>query len=624
MRLPLDHFAGLAEPRDGLPFSPLQLVVDAAGSSGNYSIFASKPLEVLLEFKWESFVRWRFIKQTAVFLFHCVLITVFNLTLAGSWNQEIPRLTRDEFLGLDGGPVYWGVILLWLYATVSSLLKLRVEMLQLFASGMREYFFDVWNVLDLFYSLGQLTINVAVTLKLEAPELFSPIFEYANYSTDDAADNFTVAAAARRALKAGKGGTSGVVRRPAAHPHRAPTSRAPHSLITTGSCAPRPVDPPPIPSPPTPHPSHPRQAGSADDYGYRTIEERGLEPTGLVVTLQAFVLIACWFRLVAYFRGSLAMSSLLHMVIAILIDMIPFLVMLIIFTVAFSLALHILIKFQVEHLDATETSGEWHIAEEEWGNLLDATYTTFNMGLYAAFDARALKLNWQIVLVFEGFMVIVQVVLFNLLIAIMADTHHRVREQSQLVALYQRSILVLEEEQAVRRQLKNTPLSTRLLRKIFGKAADLPQIYPRWLHVILPNVESNDGGSKDGAAAAAMEERGAADASTAAQLADLARGLAELKQAVASSQQQLLAATATIAAAAEARPAVDVASPPPSPDALRPPPKRAAAPAAAPAKAGGCVGADEVRAIIASELEAMRKRMEEGAPVRVDARRRGE
>ena len=56
---------------------------------------------------------------------------------------------------------------MWLYATVSSMLKLRVEMLQLFASGMREYFFDVWNVLDLFYSLGQLTINVAVTLKLD-------------------------------------------------------------------------------------------------------------------------------------------------------------------------------------------------------------------------------------------------------------------------------------------------------------------------------------------------------------------------------------------------------------------------------------------------------------------------
>ena len=566
MRLPLDHFAGLAEPRDGLPFSPLQLVVDAAGSSGNYSIFASKPLEVLLEFKWASFVRFRFLRATAVFLLHCILITVFNLALADYNNA---RLTRETFLGLDGSGAHVWLIIGWCYATISSMFKLRVEVLQLMASGPREYFFDFFNVLDLFYSLGQLVINVAVTLKREAPELFSPIFEYAEF--DDGAGNVT--AAARRALKAGKGGTSGV---------------------------------------------------DGDGYGYMTIEERGLEPTGLVVTLQAFVVLFLWFRLIAYFRGSLAMSQLVHMVQAIIIDMKAFLVMLVIFTVAFSLALHILIKFQVEHLDDTDTSGEWHIAEEEWGSLLHAVYTTFNMGLYAAFDARALKLNWQIVLVFEGFMVIVQVVLFNLLIAIMADTHHRVREQSQLVALYQRSILVLEEEQAVRRQLKNTPLSTRLLRKIFGKAADLPQIYPRWLHVILPNVESNDGGSKEDAAAAAMEERGAADASTAAQLADLARGLAELKQAVASSQQQLLAATATIAAAAEARPAVDVASPPPSPDALRPPPKRAAAPAAAPAKAGGGVGADEVRAIIASELEAMRKRMEEEAPVRVDARRRGE
>ena len=160
------------------------------------------------------------------------------------------------------------------------------------------------------------------------------------------------------------------------------------------------------------------------------------------------------------------------------------------------------------------------------GSLLHAVYTTFNMGLYAAFDARALKLNWQIVLVFEGFMVIVQVVLFNLLIAIMADTHHRVREQSQLVALYQRSILVLEEEQAVRRQLKNTPLSTRLLRKIFGKrpiAADLPAVAAR----DPAQRREQRRREQEDAAAAAMEERGAADASTAAQLADLARGLAE-------------------------------------------------------------------------------------------------
>ena len=49
-------------------------------------------------------------------------------------------------------------------------------------------------------------------------------------------------------------------------------------------------------------------------------EERGLEPTGLVVTLQAFVVLFLWFRLIAYFRGSLAMSQLVHMVQAIIID----------------------------------------------------------------------------------------------------------------------------------------------------------------------------------------------------------------------------------------------------------------------------------------------------------------
>ena len=40
--------------------------------------------------------------------------------------------------------------------------------------------------------------------------------------------------------------------------------------------------------------------------------------------------------------------------------------------------------------------------------------------------------------------------------------------------------------------LTECPQCSGRLRKLFGKAADPPQIYPRWLHVILPNVESND------------------------------------------------------------------------------------------------------------------------------------
>ena len=97
------------------------------------------------------------------------------------------------------------------------------------------------------------------------------------------------------------------------------------------------------------------------------------------------------------------------MVQAIIIDMIPFLTMLFLITFSFSLALYLLIKFQVEHLYASDTSGEWLIAYEDWSTLSHAVYTTFNMGMYAAWDARALKLDWQTIVVFEAFMIIVQV-----------------------------------------------------------------------------------------------------------------------------------------------------------------------------------------------------------------------
>ena len=43
-----------------------------------------------LEFKWASFVRFRFLRATAVFLLHCILITVFNLALADYTNRAHP------------------------------------------------------------------------------------------------------------------------------------------------------------------------------------------------------------------------------------------------------------------------------------------------------------------------------------------------------------------------------------------------------------------------------------------------------------------------------------------------------------------------------------------------------
>ena len=60
----------------------------------------------------------------------------------------------------------------------------------------------------------------------------------------------------------------------------------------------------------------------------------------------------------------------------------------------------------------------------------------------------------QVVLVYNFFMLCVQLVLLNLLIAIMGATHERVRGVAELVARFERAKLVLEEEEKIRRWQK--------------------------------------------------------------------------------------------------------------------------------------------------------------------------
>ena len=61
-------------------------------------------------------------------------------------------------------------------------------------------------------------------------------------------------------------------------------------------------------------------------------------------------------------------------------------------------------------------------------------FVSVNMGLYGTYDETPMQKEWQVVAAFELFMICVQIVLLNLLIAIMADSHHRVHAVAQLVA----------------------------------------------------------------------------------------------------------------------------------------------------------------------------------------------
>ena len=52
LRVPFDRFAAHVRTADGQYVTPLQLVVDAVRVTHEFSIFGSKNMEVLLQFKW--------------------------------------------------------------------------------------------------------------------------------------------------------------------------------------------------------------------------------------------------------------------------------------------------------------------------------------------------------------------------------------------------------------------------------------------------------------------------------------------------------------------------------------------------------------------------------------------
>eukprot|EP00966_Prymnesium_polylepis_P164893 3812424-Prymnesium_polylepis.2 len=219
---------------------------------------------------------------------------------------------------------------------------------------------------------------------------------------------------------------------------------------------------------------------------------------GIYRTVQSVVVFALFLRLIGYFRGFLALGALVHMVAQVFHDIIPFMMLLLISTVAFSLSFNILLQF-------SDTEG--------YGTMDNSLYKSLNMGVYSDMGKhgeRTMQAHIQVVVLYEFFMLSVQLVLLNLLIAIMSDTHSRVSEVAKLVAHYERAKLVLEEEEklmrshqldgthhkrrlpsvhrgrGMRRAMAGSVWLERLVGRWFFSKLDLNNVAPRWLHVLVP------------------------------------------------------------------------------------------------------------------------------------------
>ena len=66
---------------------------------------------------------------------------------------------------------------------------------------------------------------------------------------------------------------------------------------------------------------------------------------------------------------------------------------------------------------------------------------------YDVFVPEPFKAHWQANLWYQAFMVIVQVIMLNLLIAIISEQHNEIRDIAKRIALYERAKLVIEVDQ---------------------------------------------------------------------------------------------------------------------------------------------------------------------------------
>jgi len=440
MRVPFDNFGGYVVNNSGNKVQPLHLIIEAVSDTNDYTVFSSKPLEIMLQHKWDGFAFRGFLKSLGIFSLHLLIATIYNVLMS----QRLD-LTIESIVGADGSTPEIAMLLGWTWTTVLSVIAECNEFNQVRSAGLRMYMSDYNNALDQVFICGQLLINIMFWIRTDTtkPVLFAGGIPH----YDDSVTNSSSSDVVRRLLKA---------------------------------------------------------RGSAEASG-------GVVPSdniGVFLTFQSAVMLALFLRLVGYLRGFLALGALINMIVQVFREIIPFMSLLLITTLGFSFTLHIALQHT--------TSGRHSLIEgdpeADWQSIETSIFASVNMGLYSVFKEPPMKSHWQVIIIFEIFMLGVQIVLLNLLIAIMTETHTRLRNVSKLVAHFERAKMVLEEEQKLSPkslypedgQAANSEelgdledgkggilgVLGRAISHVTGacssKVPTVDEAAPRWLHVLLP------------------------------------------------------------------------------------------------------------------------------------------
>ena len=524
LRIPFENFAGdphfFSASADQARPSPLELVVRAVNVTRRYDVFDSKPINILLTYKWIGFARREFYHELAYFLMHMITAVVFIMmasTKFDIWRGVIHEAITQR---TDMSTYYIGAIVLWAWTTLSSTLSLMWILTRFLRShgSKLAYVADVQRAVNLFYNIGQVLVNVWFLVNVWV----------VNGPSEEA-------------------------------------------FLLAGSNA-----------------SHLQLYNVTEMFRVQSQEGSTLTfdepPFLLTMALVVWLLI---FRVIFFFRGFLAFGALMFMVTEVFKKMFPFLMLLITLTLGFTLSMQVL----MQHIHPTELA---------WTNPVRSLFYLTNYGLrfappvdYRMLDTAAERPSVGVL--YMAFMCTVQLVLLNLLVAIMSNVLAQLRGSERLMARHVRAKLVLDLEQqllsrilyssespfararrpslediakvqsledlasstksnakAAARGLSNLTLKGRAMSSMLvsritqtlcltEKLPELHDVRPRWLHVLMPQDSGN-------ASEATMKESDSVGAPVAAgddstRLNKVERILDELRQSVDRGHAEVIAKT---------------------------------------------------------------------------------
>lgn len=513
MRVPIENFAGLFETSTGQAgVAPLQLIVDAVNATGNYAVFNSQLLRIILEFKWYGFAQRAFYSEVCVKLWHVTVVQYFNLRASAVIDHTLADILGVDFLGkktnYPGSPEYL-LIAAFVWTSGMILVTFCTELRQI-RGGLLSYLSEVWNWIDWVYIIGQFTINVLFVTRDFAPNLL----------ITRAVENGTVI---KRMLA-----------EDLVHDNPAPLMGGHHGFGLHDAIGEDWIE--------GDHPFRRVLKAKGSSGGGEDIYGETYSELGPFVVLQSFVVVTSTLRLLYFFKGNLRLGALVHTLFRIVIDILPLMTLVVVFLFAFTGSMMIMVMHELQY----EAWPKWHAYQ-------DVLLLILNAGLYTATPSVAMRHGRHLftVILYLVFMIFLQIILLNMIIAVMAESHSRVSAQSELVAQKGRAELILEYEQAevikykaraaIRKKRRGGGGSDRSSTSsrfealshdgLFSTltdfdAARLERVCPRWLHVLMP-AEHSRGEDED-----VPEEL--------KELRQLKRQLAKAEEALAAKQTKML------------------------------------------------------------------------------------